>query len=120
MPFSLAVSAFRNADDPAVFSDDILTDNAITELARSIVLTGGRSKGWGVGMEVRLTDDRMYLREAESFLGCPETLFSGADLDRKFRRLTGQYDRESMDSLLATMRGIERIDNCAMMFERVR
>lgn len=120
VPFSLAVSAFRNVDNPDVFSDDILTDNAITELARSIILTGGRSRGWGVGMEVRLTDGRVYLREAESFLGCPETPFSTDDLDNKFHRLTVRHNRKSMDSLLAAMRGIERIDNCAMMFERVR
>lgn len=35
VPFSLAVSAFRNADDPDVFSDDILTDSAITGLVRA-------------------------------------------------------------------------------------
>ena len=120
VPFSLAVSAFRNVDDPDVFSDDILTDSAIIGLARSIVLTGGRPKGWGVGMEVRLTDGRVYLREAESFLGCPETPFSGADLDNKFHRLTVRNNRESMASLLTDMRGIERIDNCAVMFERLR
>jgi len=120
VPFSLAVSAFRNADDPEVFSEDILADSAITELARSIVLTGGRSKGWGVGMEVRLSDGRVYFREAESFLGCPETPFLDADLDNKFHRLTARNDQQCMDALLTAMRGIELVDNCAVMFERAR
>lgn len=61
-----------------------------------------------------------YLREAESYLGCPETPFAADDLDNKFHRLTVRNNRESMDSLLAAMRSIERIDNCAVMFERLR
>jgi 2-methylcitrate dehydratase PrpD len=88
MPFSVAVAAFRDPDDPDSFSDDILNDMPIKTLARSISLSGGQSKGWGAAMNVRLADGRSFSADADGFKGCPETPFSDADLEAKFRRLT--------------------------------
>lgn len=88
MPFSVAVAAFRDPDDPGSFSDDILDDISIKTLASSISLSGGQPKGWGAAMNVRLADGRTFAASADGFKGCPETPFSEADLEAKFRRLT--------------------------------
>jgi 2-methylcitrate dehydratase PrpD len=116
VPFSLAVSAFRDPEDPQSFSDEILADEAITGLAGRIGLEGGRSKGWGAAIIVHLADGRRFSQESNSFRGCPETPFSFADLERKFYRLTASADRETMSRLLSTIRDIELTDDCATLF----
>jgi 2-methylcitrate dehydratase PrpD len=116
VPFSLAVSAFRDPEDPQSFSEEILTDKAITELAAGIRLEGGRPKGWGVALTVRLKDGRSFSEEADSFLGCPETPFALVDLERKFQRLTASADPDAMNAVLATIRNIEQVGDCGNLF----
>lgn len=101
VPFSVALAAFRDPEDPRSFDETALGDPAIGGLARAIALTGGRRKGWGTMVTVKLKDGREIDGEAESFRGCPETPFSDADLERKF--LTLSQGRADLFETLASI-----------------
>lgn len=115
VPFSVAVAAFRDPDDPGSFSDDILADREIAGLAQLIALSASGAKGWGVAMDIRLRDGRAFSGSADSFLGCPETPFLVSDLEYKFQRLTVGHDRSSMAGLLHWLQNLE---NQTKMLER--
>jgi 2-methylcitrate dehydratase PrpD len=119
VPFSVATAAYRDPEDPASFSDEILQDKAILSLSERIELRAGRPKGWGVGLALRLRDRREISREADSFLGCPDHPFSDADIERKFTRLTAQEHASRMKALLATLNNFEAIADCSVGLRQV-
>lgn len=114
VPFSLAIAAFRDPERPSSFSDDALDDPAILGLAGRIGVQAGGARGWGARMAVRLKDGRSFEAAGDSFVGCPETPASEADIARKFDRLTGAADAGAMHRLLGLLRGIESLDDCAV------
>jgi 2-methylcitrate dehydratase PrpD len=116
VPFSLAVAAFRDPENPSSFSDDILTDSRITGLARVTELSASGAKGWGTTLSLRLRDGRQISGSAEGFLGCPDTPFSIEDLKEKFHRLTAGFDTSRMLDLrdwLLNMDYAERVRTTA-------
>jgi len=46
VPFSLAVAAWRDPEDPAAFAADCVDDSAVLDLAARIELETGDSPGW--------------------------------------------------------------------------
>jgi 2-methylcitrate dehydratase PrpD len=91
VPFVLALSAYRDPQDPSSFSVDALRDAAIRHLCNRTDIgerVGAAAKGWGVEMLVELHDGRIFQATRESFLGTPDQPFSDDDLRNKVRRLT--------------------------------
>jgi 2-methylcitrate dehydratase PrpD len=112
VPFSVAIAAHRDPDDPRSFSDDVLADDAILDLAEQIVLEPGRPKGWGAHLAIHLREGRKLAAEGDTFVGCPETPFSDADIRRKFERLTASEDSARMSALLSKLIGVETLSDC--------
>jgi len=113
VPFSVALSAYRDPEDPASFSSSALTDEDILRLAGSIELRGGRPKGWGTVLRVTLRDGREFPAEADGFLGCPETPFTDEDLRHKVSRLVA--DQKLADTV-SNIFDIEQIGDVSRLF----
>jgi 2-methylcitrate dehydratase PrpD len=107
VPFSLAVAAWRDPDDPSAFAADCVHDPAILDLAARIELAAGDVPGWGADVSVTLHDGRNLASQSETFRGCPETPMSIDDVVAKFEKLTGGSRRA--DALLQTLLEIENI-----------
>jgi 2-methylcitrate dehydratase PrpD len=107
VPFSLAVAAWRNPEDPRAFAADCVHDPAILDLAARIELAAGDAPGWGAYLSVTLRDGRSLADRTGTFRGCPETPMSIDDVVAKFRKLTGTCYRA--DALLQALLDIENI-----------
>jgi 2-methylcitrate dehydratase PrpD len=112
VPYLTAVAAYRDPADPNNFSEDVLTDPRIRDLAERIELQPKRSggEGWGVEMAITLRNGRKIESVLESFIGCPDSPFSIDRLRSKFMALTDgqQVDR---DGLFRKLQSILSLDD---------
>jgi 2-methylcitrate dehydratase PrpD len=120
VPFTLAIAAFHDPDDPRVFSDAVLRDPRVRGLASRIALNSqpGLSNGWGGAMLVRLTNGEVLSGELRSFLGAPETPFTEAMLKVKFDRLIqdeATHLRATLFSDLMRLEQVDRLSDLALM-----
>jgi 2-methylcitrate dehydratase PrpD len=115
VPFTTAIAAFHDPNDPRVFSADVLKDPRVHQLASRIALRGqpGLTKGWGGTMRIRLANGETRGGELNSFLGTPETPFSEDVLKAKFERLVQDEAAHLKSTLFADLMRIEQ-------FERVK
>ena len=107
VPFSLAVAAWRDPDDPTAFAEDCVHDAGILDLAARIELAAGDAPGWGADLSVMLRDGRSVAGKSDSSRGCPETPMSLDEVAAKFRKLTGAAKRA--DALLQRLFDIENV-----------
>lgn len=115
VPFSLAIAAFRDPDDPASFAENALTDPAIRDLAARMTVVAGNERGWGAELALTLRDGRIIAGKAESFTGCPETPFSLDDVAHKFRMLTRDARPGRAEALLQRLLDIENARDAAAL-----
>jgi 2-methylcitrate dehydratase PrpD len=115
VPFSLAVAAWRDPEDPAAFAANCVHDSAVLDLAARIELETGDAPGWGAHLSVALRDGRKLTGRSDTFRGCPETPMSIDDVAAKFRKLTG--DERRCAALLEALFDIENVaDVCTLEF----
>jgi 2-methylcitrate dehydratase PrpD len=112
VPFTVAISAFHDPHDPRVFSDDVLRDPRVRQLANRIVLRQqpGLIKGWGGTMRVRLANDDALSGEFNSFLGTPETPFTEDELRVKFEQLIQDEAPHLKATLFADLMRLEQFE----------
>jgi 2-methylcitrate dehydratase PrpD len=88
VPFNLALAAYHDPRDPAVYNDTIAAEPRIRDLARRVrVSAAGGRNGWSAHLTVTLRDGRRFDGGLEGFLGCPESPLSDDELRFKFDRL---------------------------------
>jgi 2-methylcitrate dehydratase PrpD len=109
VPFSLAVAAWRDPEDPIAFAADCVHDRVILDLAARIELAIGDAPGWGADLSVTLHDGRNFAGRADTFRGCPETPMSIDDVAAKFRKLTGAT--RGCEALLQALLDIENVSD---------
>ena len=109
VPFSLAVAAWRDPEDPMAFAADCVHDPAILDLAARIELAAGDAPGWGADLSITLHDGRRLAGRSDTFRGCPETPMSIADVAAKFRKLTGAA--RGAGALLQALLDIENVSD---------
>lgn len=93
IPFSVALSAYRDPRNPSSFIQDAITDPDICDLSKRIsmdvlMINKGPATGWGVGMSINLKDGNRLFDDLDIFEGCPERPLSKAALSDKFSRRT--------------------------------
>jgi 2-methylcitrate dehydratase PrpD len=112
VPFAVALSAYYDPLDPAVFSDRTVGDPRVRGLAKRISLSGGdHIKGWGTRMRLTLRDGRAFEAERDSFLGCPETPMSADQLRLKFDKLTQGCSEKLRRTLFDDLMRIEQLQS---------
>jgi 2-methylcitrate dehydratase PrpD len=110
IPFSVALSLYRDPIDPRSFDDGAVHDRAILDLAsrtRMVVVPGQDRRDLAVTVTVRLKDGRDVSRRVTSFKGTPERPLDRAELREKFLLLTQRLGRDRMTALFDRLQGIE-------------
>src|SRR4029077_8562272 len=73
VPFSLAVAAWHDPEDPMAFAADCVDDRGILDLAACIELAVAAARGGGPALSFTWHDARNSAGRADTFRGCPET-----------------------------------------------
>src|SRR5215468_3839183 len=110
IPFSVALSLYRDPIDPRSFDESAVHDPAILDLAArtKIVPTPGQDRrNLVVTVTVKLKDGREVSRKVTSFKGTPERPMERADLREKFLLLTQRIGRDRMIPLFDRLQAIE-------------
>jgi len=112
VPFATAIAAFHDPNDPRVFSDDVLRDPRVRQLASRIVLRQQPrlAKGWSGTMRIRLANGEALSGELNSFLGTPETPFTEGGLKAKFDRLVQDEAPHLKSTLFAELMRLEQFE----------
>jgi 2-methylcitrate dehydratase PrpD len=110
VPFATALSAYYDPLDPGVFTERTIADARVRELAKRVRVTSDpKFKMWGGRMVVTLRDGRVFEEARESFLGCPETPMSPAQLRGKFDKFTPDCSSKLKATLFDDLMRIEQL-----------
>jgi 2-methylcitrate dehydratase PrpD len=110
VPFSVALSLYRDARDPRSYDDTAVTDRAILDLSsriKSVVAAGQKHNDATATVTIRLKDGRELSRKVASFKGTPERPLDQADLKEKFLLLTRHLDRGKLEATFTRLQQIE-------------
>ncbi len=111
VPFSVALSFYRDARDPRSFNDDaVIHDPAILDLASRIKLIRAVDQGrqdTTATVTIRLKDGREISQKVSSFKGTPEHPLDQAEIKEKFMLMTGNRDRAKMEAMFERLQHIE-------------
>jgi 2-methylcitrate dehydratase PrpD len=111
VPFSVALSLYRDARDPRSFNDDaVIHDPAILDLTsriKSIRAVSQSRQDTTATVTVRLKDGREVSQKVTSFKGTAERPLDQADLKEKFMLMTAHRDRAKMEAMFTRLQHIE-------------
>ena len=110
IPFSVALSLYRNPIDPRSFDETAVHDRAILDLASrtKMAITAGQDRrDLAATVTVRLNDGREVSRRVTSFKGTPERPLDRAELEEKFLLLSSRLGRDKMASLFERLQAVE-------------
>ena len=113
VPFCVAIAAYHDPLDPGVFTDRVVRDKKVRDLAERIrVSANEKIKGWGARVVVSLHDGRAYEGQIDSWLGCPETPLAPEQLRIKFDRMVqGGTSARLRNSLFDDLMRLERLSS---------
>jgi 2-methylcitrate dehydratase PrpD len=113
VPFTTALAAYHDPNDPRVFSEQTMRDPRVRQLAQMIVLNerSGQAKGWGVIMKITLNNGEVLQGELDSHLGCPEQPLTEAGLRTKFDGLIKDEPQQLRATLFDALMRIEQCDD---------
>jgi len=110
VPFCVAIAAYHDPLDPAVFCDQTVRDPRVRALAQAIRVSGSEAiKGWAARVEVTLKDQRTFGGQIDTWLGCPETPLSSEQLRVKFDRITQSASKRLRDTLFDNLMRLEQV-----------
>jgi 2-methylcitrate dehydratase PrpD len=110
IPFSVALSLYRDPVDPRSFDDSAVHNRAILDLASRVkmAVTPGQDRRNLVStVTIKLKDGREVSRQVTSFKGTPERPLERAELREKFLLLTQRLGRYKMMPLFDRLQAIE-------------
>jgi 2-methylcitrate dehydratase PrpD len=112
VPFCVAIAAYHDPLDPAVFSDRVIRDAKVRDLANRIrVSANDKIKGWTARVSITLNDGRSFEGQIDSWLGCPETPLAPEQLRVKFDRMVQGSSRRLRDSLFDDLMRLDRLSS---------
>jgi len=110
VPFSVALSLFRDARDPRSFDDSAVHNRDILDLAsrtRLNAIAGPDNRDQSATVTVRLKDGRELSRKVSTYKGMPERPLDRAELKEKFLLLTRHLDRGKMGAMFDRLQRLE-------------
>jgi 2-methylcitrate dehydratase PrpD len=110
IPFSVALSLYRDPVDPRSFDEAVVHDRPILDLASRVKMTvtpGQDRRNLAAVVTIKLKDGSEVSRPVASFKGTPERPLGRADLQEKFVLLTQRLGRDRMVPLFDRLQGIE-------------
>ncbi|HLH97820.1 MAG TPA: MmgE/PrpD family protein [Xanthobacteraceae bacterium] len=111
VPFSVALSLYRDARDPRSFNDDaVIHDSAILDLAsriKSVRATNQSRQDTTATVTIKLKDGRELSQKVSYFKGTAERPLDQAELKEKFMLMTANRDRARMETMFARLQHLE-------------
>ena len=110
VPFSVALSLYRDARDPRSYDDAVVYDRTILDLASRTKITqtpGRHRQDLTATVTIRLKDGRELSRGVASFKGSPQRPLDQAELKEKFMLLTHHLGRGKMEAIFERLQRIE-------------
>lgn len=121
VPFSVALSLYRDPKDPRSFSEASLKDAAILSLSRKVRLildmASRETEGYlGARVTVRLNNGQEFYREVKTFKGSPAHPLSRAEVGEKFLALSGGMGAQVAERILRRVEKLAEEKNVADLF----
>ena len=110
VPFSVALSLYRDARDPRSYDEAVVHDRANLDLAsrtKPTVAAGQKHNDATSTVTIRLKDGREVSKRVTSFMGTPARPLDQAELKEKFMLLTRHLDRSKMEATFGRLQHIE-------------
>jgi 2-methylcitrate dehydratase PrpD len=110
IPFSVALSLYRDPRDPRSFDEAAVHDPDIRALAQRVTMSivdGQDRRDLACTVTITLKDGRVLSRRVTEFRGTPERPLDQAGLREKFLLLTRHLDRAKMEGLFERLQQIE-------------
>jgi 2-methylcitrate dehydratase PrpD len=110
VPFSVALSLYRDARDPRAYDDAVVHDRAILDLAARVKCTeapGQKHNDATSKVTVRLKDGREVSQTVSNFKGTPGRPLDQGELKEKFMLLTRHLDPAKMGTIFERLQQIE-------------
>jgi 2-methylcitrate dehydratase PrpD len=110
VPFSVALSLYRDARDPRSFDDAVVRDRPILDLASRIKIaraTNQSRQDTTSTVTIRLKDGREVSRRVSNFMGTPQRPLDQAELKEKFMLVVGNLQRAKMEAMFERLQHIE-------------
>jgi 2-methylcitrate dehydratase PrpD len=110
IPFSVALSLYRDPRDPRSFDEAAVHDPDIRALAQRVTMSivdGQDRRDLACTVTITLKDGRVLSRRVTEFRGTPERPLDQAGLQEKFLLLTRHLDRAKMEGLFERLQQIE-------------
>ena len=110
IPFSVALSLYRNPIDPDSFDDNVAQDRDILAMAarvKMLVAPGQTREQLTSTVQVTLKDGRNVSRRVENFLGTPQRPLDRAGMKEKFLLQTKRFPAAQMERLFDRLQNIE-------------
>ena len=110
IPFSVALSLYRDPIDPRSFDEGAVHDPAILDLAartKVLAVAGQERSDLAATVTIRLKDGREVSRRVTSFKGTPGRPLDREELREKFLLLTQRLPRDRMSALFDRLQAIE-------------
>ena len=110
IPFSVALSLYRDPIDPHSFDEGVVRDRGILDLAartKMTVVPGQDRRDLAATVTVRLKDGREVSRRVTSFMGTPERPLDRDGVREKFLLLTSRVGRDRMMPLFDRLQNLE-------------
>ncbi len=110
-PFTVALAAYHDPNNPEVFNDTTLADARVRRLAGQIRIVERPQDiaTMGVAMQIVLKDGRRIDGSLDAFRGTPEQPFTPGDLRTKFDNVTRRMDAVFSARLFETLMAIETV-----------
>jgi 2-methylcitrate dehydratase PrpD len=110
VPFSVALSVYRDPRDPRSFDESAVRDPDIRALSQRVVMSVAQGQASGdlaCTLTITLKDGRVLSRRVTGFRGTPERPLDEAGLRQKFMLLTRHLDRSRMEHLFERLQQVE-------------
>ncbi len=110
IPFSVALSMYRDPLDPRNFDDAVIHDARVNEFSRKIkmiIVPGQATTDIGSAVTVTLTDGRTFSKAVTEFKGTPARPLDQNELREKFLVVTRHIDKAKMTRIFERLQHIE-------------
>jgi 2-methylcitrate dehydratase PrpD len=110
IPFSVALSVYRDPRDPRSFDETAVHDPDIRALAKLVTMSiveGQDRRDLACTVTIVLKEGRVLTRRVTEFRGTPERPLDKEGLQEKFMLLTRHLDRTKMEHLFGRLQQIE-------------
>jgi 2-methylcitrate dehydratase PrpD len=110
VPFSVALSVYRDPRDPRSFDESAVGDPDICALAQRVAISAAEGQASGdlaSTLTITLKDGRVFTRRVTGFRGTPDRPLDQAGLREKFMLLTQRLDRSRMEQLFERLQQVE-------------